>query len=516
MQNKRVLYAICSADFKGVFRRFYLLNSLKPMATLKATVNKKLKSGMYVVYIRVTQNRKKGYIRTSWLVDDKGLSRDKKDIKDPYVIEQTSEMIEKFYQRLNRIDTRNWSVSEIIQYLQSGNLDVSFSEFALKHIQKLIDSGHERTSRNYKWAKNHVEKFAGTDNLMFSRMTESFLVRWITTLESTARSKEQYPVCIREIFKAAIKEYNDDELGIVRIKNPWKNIVIPKSDTTEKRAIPASMIRKFFQVVPESTRYKHPLMELGQDVALMSFCMCGINAIDLFNATKDQYSNGIFHYERQKTRNARSDNGYFELLIPTFLQPTFDKYLSKKNDPWLFNFHEHLTTADSFCANINIGIKQICKKINDDFKPSLYSFRHSWATIAQNECGASLGDVDFALNHSMNKMARVYVKIDYSPAWRLNEKVIEFIFFTNKESGNAARMTQNTFRKFSKYNMILAEAFINGKCIAKLENTGFSNIDQVMDSLKSMISNRIAPNTRVQMKITNLDKNQSQMYQLTI
>lgn len=487
------------------------------MATLKATVNKKLKSGMYVVYIRVTQNRKKGYIRTSWLVDDKGLSRDKKDITDPYVIEQTSEMIEKFYQRLNKINTKNWSASEVIQYLQSGNADVSFSEYAMKHIQKLIDTGHERTSRNYKWSKNHVEKFAETDNLMFSRMTSAFLKRWIESLSNTSRCKEQYPVCVREMFKAAMKEYNDAELGIVRIKNPWNDVTIPRSDTTEKRAMPASRIRQFFKVVPESSRFKHPLMELGQDVALMSFCMCGINAIDLFNATKDQYKDGIFHYERQKTRNARSDRGYFEILIPTFLQPTFEKYLSKdKREPWLFVFHQHLSNADSFCANVNKGIKQICEKIDENFKPSLYSFRHSWATIAQNECGASLGDVDFALNHSMNKMARVYVKIDYSPAWRLNEKVIEFIFFTNKESGHTAQMTQNTFRKFSKYNMILGEAFINGKCIAKLENTGFSNVDQVMDSLKSMISKRIATNTRVQMKITNVDKNQTQMYQQII
>ena len=52
---------------------------------------------------------------------------------------------------------------------------------------------------------------------------------------------------------------------------------------------------------------------------------------------------------------------------------------------------------------------------------------------AQNGCGASLGDVDFALNHSTYKMARVYTKVDYSPAWELNEKVIDYIFFSNED-----------------------------------------------------------------------------------
>ena len=74
---------------------------------------------------------------------------------------------------------------------------------------------------------------------------------------------------------------------------------------------------------------------------------------------------------------------------------------------------------------MNTGIKQIWEKVDPNYKASLYAFRHSWATIAQNECGATLNEVDFGLNHSVNKMAKVYVKVDYSPAWILNEKVID-------------------------------------------------------------------------------------------
>ena len=63
------------------------------MATLKATVKSKRKDGMYVVYIRFAHNRKVSYLRTSWMVNDKGLSRNKKDILDPFVIQQTSKLI---------------------------------------------------------------------------------------------------------------------------------------------------------------------------------------------------------------------------------------------------------------------------------------------------------------------------------------------------------------------------------------------------------------------------------------
>lgn len=61
--------------------------------------------------------------------------------------------------------------------------------------------------------------------------------------------------------------------------------------------------------------FTHPLLELGQDVALISFCMCGINSVDLFFAKKSQYHNGIFHYNRRRTSKSRSDNAYFEIRV---------------------------------------------------------------------------------------------------------------------------------------------------------------------------------------------------------
>ena len=484
------------------------------MAILKATVRFRNKSGLYPVYIRFTQVKQVSYVKTSWMVNDKGIN-ERKEIIDPFVIKQTSLLIENYYTQLNQVDSSNWSVGEIVKYVTEFNTDMSFSEYAKDHIWKLRDRGQERTSRNYKWALQHMERFAGTDNIMFSRLTSSFLNQWIESLSTTTRSKEQYPVCMREVYKAAIREFNDEERGIVKLKNPWKNVRIPKSDVPEKRAIPASKLRAFFNVVPDRSRFTNPLMEVGQDVALISFCMCGLNAVDIFNAKKDQYNNGIFHYERQKTRSVRSDRGYFEVRVPPFLKPTFEKYLSKNADsPWLFNFHDRLSTSDSFCANVNTGIKQVWEKVEPGFRASLYAFRHSWATIAQNECGATMNEVDFGLNHSINRMARVYVKIDYTPVWILNEKVIDFVFFTDNESKHIEK-EDKSFERISKYNNVRAEAYVMGKMVCAIEDTGFSNVDQIMDKLTTMLPKKIS-NTRVQFKITNIDKDLTQMYQRII
>lgn len=38
------------------------------------------------------------------------------------------------------------------------------------------------------------------------------------------------------------------------------------------------------------------------------------------------------------------------------------------------------------------------------------------------------------MNHSQRSVTRGYVKIDFTPAWELNEKVVDFIFFSDKKS----------------------------------------------------------------------------------
>ena len=51
-----------------------------------------------------------------------------------------------------------------------------------------------------------------------------------------------------------------------------------------------------------------------------------------------------------------------------------------------------------------------------------------------------------------------------------------------------------------------------GKKVYALEDTGFNNVDQVMDKLVTLLPKKIH-NTRVQFKIMNVDKDQFQMYQ---
>ena len=70
-----------------------------------------------------------------------------------------------------------------------------------------------------------------------------------------------------------------------------------------------------------------------------------------------------------------------------------------------------------------------------------------------------------------------------------------------------------TFERMSKYNLIRGEAFVSGECVSVIEDSGFTNVEQVVTKLLSSLSDEIERPTKVQIKITNLDKRQIILFQ---
>lgn len=492
------------------------------MATFKTCVQKQRVDGFYPVYIRVTHNRKQGYIKTTKVVEKKSVSKTN-EVRDVAVLSYCDNLIKSYNQRLNEQPIAQWTLKEVLAFLQTEESDASFSDYAKVHIARMVNEGHERNSKNYKLAVAHLERYMGTTQIMFSYLTTAVLQRWIGTLSQKKRAKEMYPVCVRQIFKAALIELNDEERGVCRVKfNPWLKIQIPKSDTAEQRAISAEACREFFnRPLPESKMISS-LPELGRDVAKLVLCLGGINTIDLFNMRKSDYRHGALCYKRAKTRHSRRDEAYIEMRVEPFIMSVFEKYLAPEGDEYLFNFHERYCDSDSFSANVNNGIKKICKDMGmqkEDYY-CVYTFRHTWGTIAQNDCDANLYEVAFGMNHSHGlNVTRGYVKIDFTPAWELNAKVIDFVFFSNAPSkqGKAKDVEQPEDKLFrlSKKMMVYARAYFKGEVIAELTDIGFGTVDAVIGALVEKIRSDIPVGCEVQFRIRNVDSGREIVYERT-
>ena len=268
------------------------------MATFKAVVRRPRADGFYSVYIRVTHRRQTLFIKTDKMLTKRELTR-KGEIADAFVLQFCTQKILEYQERLNRHDISQWNGAQVVEFLTTPDEIISFSDYARKHIDRMIDRGQERNAKNYQLALQHMERYFGTTQVKFAQLTSVNVNKWIATLSGTARAKEMYPVCIRQIFRAAIDELNDYDNGILRIKtNPWGKVKIPAADRPNKKAITAEACRAFFAAPLPETRMIDPLPELGRDVAMMVLCLAGMNTVDIYNLRKQDYHGGIIWKRR--------------------------------------------------------------------------------------------------------------------------------------------------------------------------------------------------------------------------
>ncbi len=113
------------------------------MATFKACVQKQRKDGFYPVYIRVTHQRATVYIKTDKMVTKRELTSTN-EIKDTFVLGFCIKTIQDYQDRLNRQDTRQWTVKQIVDFLTTPEEVMPFSDYARKYIDRLIDNGQEQ------------------------------------------------------------------------------------------------------------------------------------------------------------------------------------------------------------------------------------------------------------------------------------------------------------------------------------------------------------------------------------
>ena len=235
---------------------------------------------------------------------------------------------------------------------------------------------------------------------------------------------------LRHLYKEAQKKYNDYERGLFLIpSSPFDNFNVPKQEATRKRAVTASVIKKIWMLPYKEIRKGHKATcryNLAKDCFIMSFCLMGMNSVDLYNAT--EIDEGTIIYYRTKTKDRRLDNARMEVTVPQMIQPLIEKYKDKTGKR-LFNFYQYYADEKSFNRSINIGLKEIGSILGvDDLE--YYAARHSWATIALNKVGIDKYTVHAALNHvdESMKVTDIYIERDFVNENKANAKVVRYVF----------------------------------------------------------------------------------------
>jgi len=371
------------------------------------------------VYIRISHRSQSAYIITSMIAHRAKMRKGR--ITDSTILANCALQIKDYIQRLNNIDVRAWTVNDIKNFLTENNTGISFTDFADNYIKQMINDNRDNSAQNYIAAINSLKRFTGKENLLFSDITGNILREWIRSIAYTKRAKNMYPILIRKIFDEGRHTFNDYDRNITRITNhPFETVKIPDADIPKKRTADKTTIRMILDVKPETSREK-----LAHDIILLVLYLAGINLVDLYSISHKALSSGKLCYNRAKEKKTRKDRAYFEITVPDAIIPIMQKYAGTIN---LLSFKETYATHKGFSKAVNTGIKSLCDKAKVNHI-TVYWLRHTWATIAQNECGASLEQVAFCLNHaSAHRVTESYVKKDFSIVDIINEQVITRIF----------------------------------------------------------------------------------------
>ena len=402
----------------------------------------------FTVRLRFTLNRKMKRISTSLFATSKDLTKDFKIKPSSPLKREVNNLIQIYQSKCAKlqIELNRYTIDEIMDYLndeQQKRQTIDFIKFSREWIATTTIKG----APNYTTSINALVRFVGEESLNINLITLDFLEQFKVFLikereERTKkliqqgkrvpsnRSLSLYLISIKKLFNEAKKRYNKKEKNLILIPNsPFVDFEIPKQEATRKRAIPADIIKKVWELPYRDMKkgYKSTnRFNLAKDCFILSFCLMGINSADLYNAT-EMKGNTIIYY-RTKTKARRLDNAKMMVDIPKIIQPIIDKYRDKTGRR-LFNFYQYYCDEKGFNKAINYGLKEIGSILGvDDLE--YYAARHSWATIALNKIGIDKYIVHAALNHidDSMKVTDIYIERDFVNENKANAKVVKYVF----------------------------------------------------------------------------------------
>lgn len=430
------------------------------MATVSWVVFKhhKKSDNTYNPKIRISHNRTSSYISTSIYTE---LVRFKKNsasgtitsekIKEELdgLVREYRQIINEHQDVVNECETSKDIVAMIERRKQRKEID--FIEFARMFIEKTPNEGTKTVKTTGINSLCHfLNHKKGNEKLLIKDLTSRFLreyeawlrqERYITVRQNkTAKQAyktikkpalndtgvHSYMGIIQSVFNAALLHFNDYEKGDIIITNdPFKVYTIPAVLEAKKRAVDVDIIRKIYNYSPVNKRKRTTMFT--RDIYILSFLLAGMNAVDMLNC---RMVNGRIEYERQKTKDRRKDNAFISVYVHPLALPIINKYRDPSGK-CLFDFYKRYNGVRNMTKGIHRGMRSLCDELEIDYI-QFYSARHSFATIARNECDISKDDISLCLNHSSGKtITDTYIKQDFSRIDKVINKVVDYVFNNN-------------------------------------------------------------------------------------
>ena len=295
---------------------------------------------------------------------------------------------------------------------------VNFYAEAVEHIDSLASQGREKSAECYRRSLNALTAFLGTSYIPLDSLTYPLLLKLLEDLrqrvsENTAKG---YLSEIRVLYNVVAGRHDINT-------NPFRKLNLARHSGRGLRALTSRQIRKIAQL-----ENLPPAEAMARDLFLLSFCLCGVNMCDLF--TMAPPVDGRIEYDRQKTRRRRKDNAHVSLALHPFAKILADRWAAPEGSAHWLQFFSRYASEEYFLRTVNDGLHAVGRRAGLPCVLTSYFARHSWASIARNECDIDIYDISQCLAHTppAAKVDFIYIKEDFFRIDRANTQVISRVF----------------------------------------------------------------------------------------
>jgi hypothetical protein len=434
------------------------------MATIREVVlpHNKKKDGTMNVKIRISYKRSTAYLDTQHFVVQKQLRADN-TIKDQFLLMVLNPVLDEYRKRISDLGEKlNLHTAQTLKtFLEQGELKaggIDIVKFGWQQIGLLDKAGRKGSRDNMKAVVYGLQDFFHSTVVPITDITSKMLVKYEEHLKSprTVMRPDQFEIMrprktkgvtagglhnhmrdLRILFNKAVLHYNDKENGIEVIKHyPFANYKIVESPESTKPKLTIAQVKQIRDVNVLSREQilahrkqiaidpDYPLKNMigvqkdsrehqAAELAMLSFYLCGMNAVDLFKLpVPDEKMLNRLGYNRSKTAKRRKDRAFISLNIPEVALALFTKYAGK--------LQERYGTQEALDHALSFGMRALGAKLNIP-ELQFYDLRHAFADQARNICRFSKDDVGLALNHkdNSNSVTDIYI----SKNWEIVDNV---------------------------------------------------------------------------------------------
>ena len=298
-------------------------------------------------------------------------------------------------------------VEKVIAGDDSGDFLAWYDEYAQSRRT-------EKTRESYEYGAKVLREYCASlrmrtltfDHIDYARLAD--FARWLTANGKGDATRHMLECYVRAAYKEAQKRHM-----VSRDRDPYYDYSIKPVPVKDIECLTAQQMHTLM-----TAEMPNKGTQMGRDVALMSFFLCGANLVDLYEMPKAKA--GHVEFVRHKV------NGRWQKTVQIRIEPELKALIERyKGDGRLLHFSATYGNYESFRHKIGHRLRDVSKVVG--FDVNLAMIRRTWATLAAElECPDAV--IDMCMGHipqTVNRKHYIKPKWEHGAMW--NRRVIDFI-----------------------------------------------------------------------------------------